>query len=106
MAYDLALREPAGFAGLIALSSWLPAAMAESISESPDHENLPTLVIHGTRDSLISVDRGRESRDTLTRLGVPTSYREYEMGHEINQDALRQLIGWLDEKVLNPVLVA
>jgi len=106
MAYALALRNPAAYAGLVALSSWLPDAMAESIPASPDLANLQTLVIHGTRDPMISIDRARESRDALAKLGVPASYREYEMGHEINPDALQQLIGWLDEKVINPVLIA
>ncbi len=106
MAYDLALRNPAAYAGLVALSSWLPDQMAESIPANPELANLLTLVIHGTKDPMISVDRARESRDALAKLSVPASYREYEMGHEISPDALRQLISWLDEKVVNPVLLA
>ncbi len=106
MAYALALRNPTAYAGLVALSSWLPDPMAESIPANPELENLQTLVIHGTKDSMISIDRARESRDALTKLGVSASYHEYEMGHEINPDALQRLIGWLDEKVVNPVLVA
>ncbi len=100
MAYDLALRNPAAYAGLVALSSWLPDPMAESIPANPELANLQTLVIHGTKDSMISIDRARESRDALAKLGVTASYHEYEMGHEINPDALQQLIGWLDEKVV------
>ncbi len=55
---------------------------------------------------MISIDLAHESRDALAKLGVPASYREYEMGHEISPDALQQLTSWLDEKVVNPVLVA
>ena len=55
---------------------------------------------------MISIDLARESREALTKLGVPASYHEYEMGHEISTDALQQLIGWLDEKVVNPVRIA
>jgi phospholipase/carboxylesterase len=106
MAYALALRAPGSYAGLVALSSWLPTAMAETISANPALESLPALVIHGTQDTMISVERARESRDALAQLGVPTRYREYEMGHEINQEALRQLVSWLDEKVMNPVRLA
>ena len=69
-------------------------------------EQLPTLVIHGSEDPMISVDMARQSRDALAELGVPATYREYEMGHEINQDALRELVGWLDQKVMNPILLA
>ncbi|MBW2542091.1 MAG: phospholipase [Deltaproteobacteria bacterium] len=106
MAYALALRDPVRYAGLVALSSWLPSDKAASVAPNPELANLKTLVIHGTRDPMISIDHGRESRDELIKLGVPTTYREYEMGHEINPEALRQLVGWLDETVVHPVLVA
>ena len=106
MAYDLALRNPAAYAGLVALSSWLPDDMAASIPANSELANLQTLVLHGTKDPMISIDLARESREALTKLGVPASYHEYEMGHEISPDALQQLIGWLDEKVVNPVRIA
>jgi len=106
MAYALALHHPSAYAGLVALSSWLPDEMAEAIPADPELANLQTLVIHGTRDPMISIDLAHQSRAALAKLGVPASYREYEMGHEINPEALRQLISWLDEKVVNPVLVA
>ena len=70
-----------------------------------DVTNLQRQVIHGTKDPMISVDLARESRDALAKLGVPASYREYEMGHEISPDALRQLISWLDEKVMKVKLL-
>jgi len=106
MAYAIALGNPAAYAGLVALSSWLPDEMAESIPANSELANLQTLVIHGTRDPMISIDLAHESRAALAKLGVPASYREYEMGHEINPEALRQIISWLDEKVVHPVLIA
>ncbi len=106
MAYDLALRNPRAYAGLVALSSWLPSGLAQSIPANPALETLPVLVIHGTDDPMISVDKARQSRDDLASLKVPTTYREFGMGHEINQDALRALLGWLDQKVMHPVLLA
>jgi len=105
MAYDLALREPERFAGLVALSSWLPDALADAVPRQPAHAELPTLVVHGTRDPMIPVDRGRSSRDRLLGLGVPTAYREYQMEHEISPEALRDLVAWLDERVLRRVRI-
>ena len=101
MAYELALREPGRFAGLVALSSWLPAPLVPP--KQPEHEGLPVLVVHGTEDPMIPVERARESRDALIRLGVGLTYREFEMGHEIRPEALRDLVRWLDEKALEPV---
>jgi phospholipase/carboxylesterase len=106
MAYQVALRDPARFAGLMALSSWLPAALAKEIPKQPAHAELPTLVIHGSDDSMVPVDRARESRDALLGLGVPTVYREFGMGHEIRPEALQAVLTWLENKVLRPVVVA
>jgi phospholipase/carboxylesterase len=103
MAYDLALRQPERFAGLVALSSWLPDGLAGSIGPQPGLEQLPALVMHGTQDPMIPVAMGQQSRDALIKLGVQTTYREYEMGHEIRPDALRDLVEWLEQKVLSPI---
>jgi phospholipase/carboxylesterase len=103
MAYALGLREPARFAGIAALSSWLPDPLASSITQQPEHAGLPVLVQHGTEDPMIGVERARESRAALLRLGVGASYHEYEMGHEIRPEALQDLVVWLEDKVLQPV---
>lgn len=98
MAFDLALRDPARFAGVMALSTWLPAPLAEDIPPVPEHQRLPVLLSHGTRDTMIEVERARESREALRRYGVPMTYREFEMGHEISPEALRVVLRWLEEK--------
>jgi phospholipase/carboxylesterase len=104
MAYDLVLRSPDRYAGLVALSSWLPAGLAGGIPSLPEHEGFPVLVQHGTQDPMIDVARARESRDVLLARRVALTYREYEgMGHEIRPEALRDLVEWLDEKVLSPI---
>lgn len=102
--YELALRKPERFAGLIALSSWLPDALAASIPQQEGLARLPTFVSHGTADPMIPLGRGQSSRDALLKLGVPTSYHEYEMGHELSAETLRDLVEWLETKVLGPVL--
>jgi phospholipase/carboxylesterase len=100
MAYELALREPRRFAGLVALSSWLPEPLVEILPKLPEHESLPVLVVHGTLDSTLPVERARESRESLRAFNVAMTYREFDMGHEIRQDALRVLLRWLDERIL------
>lgn len=104
LAYQLALREPERYAGLMALSSWLPPELVRGIQRKPAHERLPALVIHGGDDPMIPIARAYASRDALISLGVPTVFREYAMGHEIRPEVLREIIGWLEEKVLSPVI--
>ncbi len=98
MAYELALRDPARFAGVGALSAWFPAPLAEDLPKRPEQEGFPTLVVHGTRDAMIDVERARESRELLRPFGVALTYREFDMGHEIRPEALRVILRWLDEK--------
>jgi phospholipase/carboxylesterase len=106
MAFDLVLRDPVRFAGLAALSSWLPNDLANTIPESEALENFPVLVQHGTEDPMIPVDRGRETRQRLTQMGVDLSYREYAMQHELRPESLRDLVAWLSDKVLQPIMLA
>jgi len=98
LAYDLFLRNPERFAGLAALSSWLPPEIASRPTKSDLLKGRPVLVLHGTADPMIPVDRARESRDLLLPLGLAVTYREFEMGHEISPDALRALYEWFQDK--------
>jgi len=105
IAYALALSQPERFAGLVALSSWLPAPLAPTVS-APSSERLLALVHHGTNDDLIPVERGRESVELLRRLRVSVSFREFDMGHEINADSLTDLSTWLEDKITSPIILA
>ena len=106
MAYSLALANPDRFAALAALSSWLPPELVLHLSLGSSAQALPTLVQHGTQDSMIEVDRARKSVATLRQARIPLTYREYEMGHEIRPRSLADLSAWLDEKVLSPTVLA
>jgi phospholipase/carboxylesterase len=97
MAYDLALREPERYEGLIALSSWLPQELAELYESSPAHGLLPALVQHGSQDPMIPVDRAEASVRRLRAFGLPVTYSDYEMGHSISPESLRDLNLWLQE---------
>jgi phospholipase/carboxylesterase len=104
MAYATAVAAPERFAGLVALSSWLPAPVAQAL-QTTTYNRLATLVHHGTRDELIDVGRGRESVARLRDLHVPVTYREFDMGHEINAESLADLSEWLEAKILSPILL-
>ncbi len=100
MAYSLALEEPQRFAALVAMSSRLAPELLEKLSGASSAQSLPTLIQHGSNDSMIPVDRAREATAALQRLGIPVTYHEYPMGHEISGPTLNDLSNWLAEKVL------
>lgn len=99
MAYSLALTDPERFAGLAALSTWLPRELVPRLTISGAIESLPTLIQHGTQDPQIEVDRARDSVARLRELKVPLTFKEYEMGHEIRPRGLYDLSAWLEENV-------
>jgi len=99
MAYSLALADPRRFAALAVLSSWLPKELVAELSVDENVASLPTLVQHGTEDSMIEVDRARDSVQRLRDLRLPLTYREYDMGHEIRPRSLSDLSAWLEKNV-------
>ncbi len=105
MAYSLALADPRRFAALAVLSSRLPKELVVELPVGENVASLPTLVQHGTEDSMIEVGRARDSVERLRQLRVPLTYREYDMGHEIRPRSLSDLSAWLEEKVLSPIVL-
>lgn len=99
MAYQLALRAPARFAALLAMSTWLPEELADAMEPTPAHAALPTLVVHGTEDPAVPVERAQDARESLERLGMRPSLREYAMGHEVGPEALRDILAWLEAEI-------
>ncbi|MBJ21467.1 MAG: prolyl oligopeptidase family serine peptidase [bacterium] len=102
MAYDLALGRPERFKALVALSTWLPDLIVDGLQPDPARAALVTLLVHGTQDPMVAIEKGRDSQAKLESLGIQAAWGEYEMGHEINQNALRDLLGWLVQAPFAP----
>lgn len=96
MTYRFGLQRPEIFAGLAILSGQVPSP--DALSESlPEYRGQPIFVVHGTQDAVIDIADGRRSREFLESAGYAPQYHEYEMGHEINQDVLADLVSWLHD---------
>jgi phospholipase/carboxylesterase len=104
MAYNLAIRQPERFAALVGISSWFPPELADKVVNREALEQLPTLIQHGSRDEMIDVARARQSVESLRALKLPLTYREYDCGHEITAQGLRDLSNFLMEKVVSPII--
>jgi thioredoxin 1 len=79
-------------AGLLAMSGFLPAP---SVVDYDFEGAPPVLVQHGTHDSLIDAQFGRDAALTLAAAGVATVHREYPMEHQVALESLRDGAGWL-----------
>ena len=98
LAYRCGLGRPDLFAGLVALSCSIrdPEEMRQRL---PAERNQPIFIAHGLQDN---VDRARSSREFLEAVGYTPKYTEYNMGHEINQEVMRDLVPWI-QQVLPPL---
>lgn len=95
------LGRPGTFAGLVALSSYLPNP-EELEDRLPARRSQPIFFAHGRSDSMVSTEHALASVKFLERMGYRPDYREYPMGHEISPPVLKDLTTWM-AGVLPPI---
>lgn len=88
MTLDTGLREPSPASLLIALSGYLHEDVGSPASPR-------TLIAHGTKDDVVPVEKGREAADRLKKRGVPVTYVELPIGHEIPAPVVRKVAAFL-----------
>jgi phospholipase/carboxylesterase len=104
MAYNLAMRWPEKFAALVGIATAFPEFLLERVTNHEAVQQLPTLVQHGRADEMLEIGRARKSVDMLRKLKVPVVFREYDCGHEVTADGIRNLSKFLTEKVVEPII--
>ncbi len=105
MAYNLALRHPDRFVGLVAIATWFPEELAQYAGDRAALARMPAMVLHGRADDMVQIAKARDSVERLREFRMPLMYREYDCAHEITVDAIRDLSAFLMEKVIEPVSV-
>ncbi len=96
MSYAVALTRPASVAGVLANSGYIPEE-TDLKFEWEAIRGKPFFVAHGTSDPVIPVTFGRRSRELLEKAQATVTYHEYEMGHEISEESLKDMMEWLGE---------
>jgi len=104
MAYNLAMRWPEKFAALVGIGTAFPEYLSELVANREAIQQLPTMVQHGRADPMLEIARARKSVDILRSLKVPVTFREYDGGHEVTADGVRDLSKFLLEKVAEPII--
>ncbi|MFS8880199.1 alpha/beta hydrolase [Synechococcus sp. H55.11] len=99
MSLYLALTQPEKLAGVVAMSGRLsPEILAEAV-EPERMKHLAILAVHGTADAVLPIAFGRQIRDYFAPLPLNFTYREYEMGHEVAPESLRDIQTWLQNRL-------
>ena len=99
MSVSAALTEPIRFAGVVGMSGRLLPDILDKAAPHEDLRGLPILIVHGTDDSVLSIEYGRAIRDALEKLPVSLTYREYPMGHHVSNESLGDIERWLSARL-------
>ncbi|HYH54857.1 MAG TPA: phospholipase [Solirubrobacterales bacterium] len=102
MSYAMGLgAERPAVAGILAFSGFVPTVEGWEPS-LPDRAGTSVFVSHGRRDPVIGVEFAERARDLLEAGGLEVTYRESDLGHQIDPAHLRDAGGWLDEVLPRP----
>jgi phospholipase/carboxylesterase len=99
MSLAVAMTYPGSAAGVVSMSGRVLPQALQMIADKDTLAGLPIFVAHGSRDMLIPISQGRDARARLSELPVDLTYREYDMGHEISYESLKDITEWLKERL-------
>lgn len=95
VAYLSALTHPEPLAGVIALSTYIPAAHLITDELSPANRDIPLFVAHGSEDDVVSPALGRQALELLHSLGLKPEWRSYAMPHAVCTQEIDDIGAWL-----------
>jgi len=98
LAAGLQRREP--LAGLIGLSTYLPAAHTAAEVLAPGANTQPVLMGHGVQDPMVPFSAGEHSAQVLRGLGFAVEFHRYPMPHSLCAEEVADIAGWLQARLL------
>jgi phospholipase/carboxylesterase len=90
-----ALRHPEALAGVLALSTYLPLSTTLAAERHAANQKTPIFMAHGRFDDIIPIDRARQSRAALEKLGYAVTWKEYPMPHSVCAEEIQDLSRFL-----------
>ena len=97
MSYAMGLgAERPAVAGILAFSGFVPTVEGWEPATA-DRTGTRAFVSHGRRDPVIGIDFAQRARETLAEGGLEVTYRESDLGHQIDPAHLSEASAWLGE---------
>jgi phospholipase/carboxylesterase len=60
----------------------------------------PTIIIHGRQDSVVPIQAAVKAKDELSKIGVKVQYHEFEMAHEVRDEAIALFQQFIHQEVV------
>jgi phospholipase/carboxylesterase len=97
MSYAMGLgAERPAVAGILAFSGFVPVVDGWEPAFA-DRQATRAFVAHGRHDPIIGIEFAERARQLLEAGGLAVSYRESELGHQIDPSQLADATAWLGE---------
>ncbi len=98
MSYAMALTRPDEVAGVLANSGYIPES-ADITLAWDKIRGKPYFIAHGRYDPVIPMVFAERARDLLEKAGAQLAYHEYDMAHQITEQSLNDMMGWLTRQI-------
>lgn len=96
---SVALTRPDLVAGVVMLSGRVLPEIAPLVAPPHALGKLGAFVAHGRFDTKLPIRHAHATRELLSSLGVNLTYREYDTGHEIDENATLGFNAWLTNRL-------
>ncbi len=98
MSFSLVLTHPDTAHGVMANSGLIPEGTGLTYQWEQIRAK-PFFIAHGTYDPVIPVSMAQRARDLLLRSHAQVTYREYDIGHQISEESLNDMMKWLGRQL-------
>ncbi len=95
VALHMGTRWPNKFAGIIALSSYLPLHETWEAERSEANQDTSIFIGHGNQDMVVPMQLGEMSHQLLERNGYSATFKTYTMPHSVCHEELQDIQGFL-----------
>lgn len=94
LSFATALTYPHLIKNIIGLSGYIDKNMI-NITNKEALKTLKVFSSHGTADQVIPVEWSRKTPEILESLGIDCVFKEFPIGHGVNQDNFEAVLDWL-----------
>ena len=92
------MRRAEPLAGLIGLSTYLPAAARSVAALHANASSQPLFMAHGVHDPVVPYAAGERSAELLRGQGFDVQWHRYPMQHQVCAEEIRDLGDWMSQR--------
>jgi phospholipase/carboxylesterase len=95
VAYATALHHPGLAQGIAGLVGFVPTETDAAVANAP-LQMLPVFMAAGREDERIPLNVSQQAAEVMRAAGAEVEYHEYDTGHKLNAQGMRDLKAWWD----------